>query len=118
MVGSLGFSANLDNNRHWFNIGYPAAYPFDGRRQQICTAPFAFYDTNLNQPYPVGIGCDMTGGSSGGPWIINFSGDAGFANYLNGNNSYRRLDPEEMYSPYFGDAAQNLYDELISIASP
>ena len=25
VVGSLGFSANLDNNRHWFNLGYPAA---------------------------------------------------------------------------------------------
>ena len=119
VVGSLGFSANLDNNRHWFNIGYPAAPPFDGTRQQICAAPFAFNDTNMNKPYPVGIGCDMTGGSSGGPWIINFSGEVGAANYLNGNNSYRYSEgPEEMFSPYFGDAAQNLYDELISIASP
>jgi V8-like Glu-specific endopeptidase len=119
VVGNLGFSANLDNNRHWFNIGYPVASPFDGRQQQICVAPFAYNDTNMNKPYPVGIGCDMTGGSSGGPWIINFSGGAGSANYLNGNNSYRYSEgPEEMFSPYFGDAAQNLQDELISIASP
>jgi V8-like Glu-specific endopeptidase len=119
VVKSLGFAANLDNNRHWFNIGYPADSPFDGRTQQICAAPFAFNDTNMNKPYPVGIGCDMTAGSSGGPWIINFSGEVGAANYLNGNNSYRYSEgPEEMFSPYFGDAAQNLYDELISIASP
>ena len=60
-----------------------------------------------------------TGGSSGGPWITNFSGDAGSANYLNGHNSYRYSEgPEEMFSPYFGDAAQNLRDELISVASP
>ena len=36
VVGNLGFSANLDNNRHWFNIGYPVPSPFDGKRQQIC----------------------------------------------------------------------------------
>jgi V8-like Glu-specific endopeptidase len=118
-VGSLGFSANLENNRQWFNLGYPAAYPFDGSRQQICVGSFAYNDTNMNQPYPVGIGCDMTGGSSGGPWIINFSGDVGPANYLNGHNSYRYTEsPEEMFSPYFGDAAQSLRDELVSIASP
>ena len=118
VVGNLGFSANLDNNRHWFNIGYPAASPFDGRRQQICAASFAYNDKNMNKPYPVGIGCDMTGGSSGGPWIINFSGNAGSANYLNGHNSYRYSDPEEIFSPYFVDAAQSLRDKLISIASP
>jgi hypothetical protein len=118
-VGSLGFAANLDNNRHWFNIGYPVAPPFDGSGQQICTAPFAFNDTSLPEPSPVGIGCDMTGGSSGGPWIINFSGEVGSANYLNGNNSYRYPGrSEELYSPYFEDAAQNLRDELVSIASP
>ena len=116
VVGNLGFSANLDNNRHWFNIGYPAAPPFDGTQQQICTASFAFNDKNMNKPYPVGIGCDMTGGSSGGPWIINFSGSAGSANYLNGQNSYRYSEgPEELFSPYFGDAAQSLRDELVSI---
>jgi V8-like Glu-specific endopeptidase len=116
VVGNLGFSANLDNNRHWFNIGYPAAFPFDGTQQHICTASFAFNDKNMNKPYPVGIGCDMTGGASGGPWVINFSGDAGSANYLNGHNSYRYSEgPEEMFSPYFGDAAQSLRDELVSI---
>ena len=121
VVKSLGFAANLDNNRHWFNIGYPADSPFDGRTQQICTAPFAFNDNPTGNPkiqddLTVGIGCDMTAGSSGGPWIVNFSGDAGSANYLNGNNSYRYSEgPEEMFSPYFGDAAQSLRDELVSI---
>jgi hypothetical protein len=57
----------------------------------------------------------MTGGSSGGPWILNFSGQAGGTNYLNGNNSYRyTMHPQELFSPYFGDAAKLLYDELIA----
>jgi hypothetical protein len=62
------------------------------------------------------MGCDMTRGSSGGPWIRKFSGVAGSANYLNGNNSYRYTShPEEMFSPYFGEGAKTLYEQLLGI---
>jgi V8-like Glu-specific endopeptidase len=114
VVGNLGFSYNLSSSQLWFNFGYPSDAPFDGKWQYICTGPFARNDTNLNKPYPVGMGCDMTRGSSGGPWIKDFSGVAGSANFLNGNNSYRYTDhPEEMFSPYFGDAAKTLWNQLM-----
>jgi V8-like Glu-specific endopeptidase len=117
IVGNLGFSYNLSSSSQlWFNIGYPTYAPFDGKWQYICTGPFAYNDTNLNNPSPVGMGCDMTRGSSGGPWIKDFSGVAGSANFLNGNNSYRYTDhPEEMFSPYFGDAAKTLWNQLMGI---
>ncbi|MES0361059.1 MAG: hypothetical protein ABUK20_09105, partial [Anaerolineales bacterium] len=89
VVGNLGFSYNLSSEQLWFNFGYPSYTPFDGKWQFICTGPFAYNDSSLNEPYPVGMGCDMTRGSSGGPWIKDFSGVAGSANFLNGNNSYR-----------------------------
>jgi hypothetical protein len=58
-------------------------------------------------PETIGIGCDMTGGSSGGPWIV----DWGTNNYLNSNVSYGYIGvPDQFYGPYFGDAAQALYD--------
>ena len=39
-------------------------------------------------------------------------------NFLNGNNSYRYLShPAEMFSPYFGNRAKELYDDLM-IDSP
>jgi len=94
-VGSLGFAYNL------------------GKTQQICAASFAYADTSMTDPFPVAMGCDMTRGSSGGPWILDFSGQVGSTNFLNGNNSYRyTFHPQELYSPYFGDSAKFLYDEL------
>jgi len=113
VVGSLGFAYNQDSGLHWMNFGYPSAEPFDGKTQQICVASFAYADTSMPAPSPIAMGCDMTPGSSGGPWILSFSGQVGQTNYLNGNNSYRySFHPREMYSPYFGDAAKSLYEEL------
>jgi len=115
VVGSLGFAYKLSGGLHWLNMGYPSAPPFDGKTQQICAASFAYADTSMPAPSPVAMGCDMTRGSSGGPWILSFSGHVGSTNFLNGNNSYRYTShPEELYSPYFGDAAKSLYDELLA----
>lgn len=112
VVGSLGFAYNRTNGLHWLNMGYPSAAPFNGGTQQICAASYAYTDTSLPGPSPVAMGCDMTRGTSGGPWIMDFSGQVG-GNYLNGNNSYRySIHPEELFSPYFGNGAKLLYDEL------
>jgi V8-like Glu-specific endopeptidase len=110
-VGNLGFAANLSNDtQHWFDIGYPEA-PFNGGVQQICAASYAYSDTNYpGGPYPVAMGCDQAPGSSGGPWILDFRGGS----YLNGHNSYRYNGfPEEIFSPYFGDVAQDLHQRLL-----
>lgn len=112
VVGSLGMQYNLPDPQHWFNIGYPALAPFNGKYQYICASSFAYRDTSLAPPSPIGMGCDMTPGSSGGPWILNFSGEAGATNFINGNNSYRYLRQEEMFSPYYGGAAKVLWDQL------
>jgi V8-like Glu-specific endopeptidase len=109
IVGSLGFAYNLNPNQHWFNIGYPVGAPFDGKTMQICAASFARNAPSYTSPIPMAMGCDMTPGSSGGPWIIDFSGSPGNTNYINGNNSYRYTGlEEEIYSPYFSDAAKDL----------
>jgi V8-like Glu-specific endopeptidase len=118
VVGNLGFAYNLPNNQHWFSFGYPAQSPFDGKTQEICTSSFAYSDGSFfAPPYPSGVGCNMTPGSSGGPWINQFGGPAGSSNYLNGNNSYRYIShPEEMFSPYFGNEAKVLLDGLLADA--
>ena len=113
VVGSLGFKYNMGNSLHWLNLAYPSESPFSGTTQQICAGSFAYADTSMPDPSPVAMGCDMTRGSSGGPWVLDFSGTAGNNNFLNGNNSYRYGSrPEELYSPYFGSQAKNLWDEL------
>lgn len=110
VVGRLGFAFNLDKVQHWFNFGYPSDPPFDGKTMQICAGSFARNAIGSTAPIPVGMGCDMTGGSSGGPWVINFSGAHGDSNLLNGNNSFRYTvdDEDEIYSPYFGQSALDL----------
>ena len=115
VVGSLGFAYNQGSGLHWMNIGYPSSAPFDGKTQQICAGSFAYADTSVPAPNPVAMGCDMTQGSSGGPWILSFSGQFGQTNFVNGNNSYRySYHPKELFSPYFGNSAKTLYDELIT----
>ncbi|MGW8142859.1 MAG: trypsin-like serine peptidase [Anaerolineales bacterium] len=114
-VGSLGFAYNMDHRLHWTNIAYPSEAPFTGSTQQICSGSFAYEDMSGPSPFPIAIGCDMTGGSSGGPWILDFSGSAGSSNLLNGNNSYRYPShPKELFSPYFGSFAQSFHNTLIS----
>jgi V8-like Glu-specific endopeptidase len=115
VVGSLGFAYNQESSLHWMNLGYPSAAPFNGKTQQICAASYAYSDTSMPSPSPIAMGCNMTQGSSGGPWILSFSGKFGLTNYLNGNNSYRyTFHPNELFSPYFGDAAWVLYDDLVN----
>lgn len=50
-------------------FGYPIAPPFDGRSRQSCTSPVSLL-TDIPHATVVGIGCPMTGGSSGGPWLV------------------------------------------------
>jgi V8-like Glu-specific endopeptidase len=110
-VGWLGFAWNWSRVQHWVTMGYPAAAPFNGQRQQICAGSYAYDGSVGASPAPVGIGSDLTGGSSGGPWIWRF----GTGNHVNGVNSYRRsTHPQEMFSPYFGNAAKALFDSLVA----
>jgi V8-like Glu-specific endopeptidase len=110
-VGWLGFAWNWPRVQHWVTMGYPAAPPFNGQRQQISAGSYAYDGSVGASPAPMGIGSDLTGGSSGGPWIWRF----GSGNHVNGVNSYRRsTHPQEMFSPYFGNAAKALFDSLIA----
>ena len=50
----------------------------------------------------------MTGGSSGGPWFIQISGNW----YLNGHNDFTSsLQRGSMFSPYYDDTWHALYNK-------
>lgn len=109
VCGYLGFASGWSRYQHWRQLGYPAAAPFDGRRMVEVASSFAYQGNVPGSPDPNATGNDMTGGSSGGPWVIDF----GSRNRLNGNNSYRLSSrPKEMNSPYFGKSASSLYKQL------
>ena len=116
-VGWLGTSWNQNIVQHWHSIGYPAASPFTGRRMIICTAGYAVTDISSSPLFTFGIGCDMTGGASGGPLIKNFAASAVTgSNQVNGVNSYKytSTQPKALYSPYFGSNAQNIIGCIIN----
>jgi V8-like Glu-specific endopeptidase len=107
-TGNLGSQWNISTNQAWTVIGYPAARPFNGNVQQICHGSFAENDVTKS-PAAVGIGCDLTGGSSGCPWIIAFTGANG-GNRVNGLMSYGYPNRKKAsYSPYFGSTAQQFW---------
>lgn len=98
------------------SYGYPAAGKFNGEQQYACASPFRRWDgTALLDPMQ--ISCDMTGGSSGGGWILdanaNNVGDPGET--LVSVNSYGySFEKTTMYGPYIaaGGQAQTLYNSL------
>ena len=106
-VGKLGFMWDAPRDLHWSAFGYPAETPFTGQTMQVCHASRAVDDvgdTGIG-PDPLGIGCDQTGGSSGGPWIYGLKR----GNYLNSviSYGYDETQPEGTYGPYF-DGSTNL----------
>lgn len=108
-VGWLGTMWNASYYQHVHSIGYPQAAPFNGLTMQICAASFGRHDTSF-VPNTTGIGCDATGGTSGGPWVVGLRR----TNYVNGVNSYKySAQPQALYSPYFDTTAGNLIFCLI-----
>jgi V8-like Glu-specific endopeptidase len=100
-VGSRGIAFNQAAEQHYGSHGYPAAPPFSGGRMFICEADLGTRDTSADPP-TMGIGCDMTGGSSGGGWVVG--------NDVLSVNSYGyTTQPNVMYGPYQGSVAQQLY---------
>lgn len=113
VTGWFGAMFNYDPCQHWHNFGYPAASPFDGTKMWVCAGSKAWRDMYFGSPYTSAMGCDMTGGCSGGPWVVNYQpARAGAKNYVNGVNSYRWVSPSQplaIHSSYFGTGAYNLY---------
>ena len=66
----------------------------------------------MKGPDPFAIGCNMLGGSSGGPYVYKYAPFfSNYRNFVNGVQSFHISGKgSEGYSPYFGDAAKNLFN--------
>lgn len=107
-VGSQGIAWNLSPSQDFSAFGYPAGAPFDGTDLYECqdvTQGSFVYDFG---PDGMWIYCDMTGGSSGGGWLIDVVGGLG---YVNSVSSLGDNNPATYTAgPYQGSAAQKLYN--------
>jgi hypothetical protein len=110
-VGAQGVGFNLARNATMYAFGYPAASPYDGTDIAWCNGPVAAdtYGGSSDQ----GMVCNMTGGSSGGPWFINYTESSGIGT-LNSLNSFKYTGgplSDRMFGPYFGSVIQGVYNE-------
>jgi hypothetical protein len=86
-------------------FGYPAAGKYHGNDLTYCTGPT--FNDQFNDDLTWGIACNMTGGSSGGPWLAGFTNTAGTATSL---NSYGYSGIKNMYGPKFNAKTQAVFN--------
>ena len=108
-VGGSGVAFNQARGLTYKSYGYPAAAPFNGMSLWSCTGT-ATNDPNNPQFGTQGIPCDMTGGSSGGPWFIQTSSSTGASGVQNSINSYGYNRSAVMYGPYWGSVIEATYN--------
>ncbi|HJT56140.1 MAG TPA: hypothetical protein VJ761_06585 [Ktedonobacteraceae bacterium] len=107
VVGGVGWAYNQPTNATFYAYGYPAGYPFDGQTRRSCPGSTGTAWQHGGGTV-VSIPCDMTGGSSGGPWFIQINGKW----YLNGHNDFTSsMQRDHMFSPYYDDTWYALYNK-------
>lgn len=110
-LGWLGFMAGgAPDGKTWRQNGYPAAPPYDGQKLTVNVSAYGARDCAYGNPCTIAVGSPLTGGSSGGPWVAEQNGGL----FANGINSHKRTNCDfNMYSPYFGQEAWNLFQNAV-----
>jgi V8-like Glu-specific endopeptidase len=107
VVPSISLATDLPRNQQYRALGYPAASPFDGEHMYGCDSATTSTDSSQGSPNTVGISCDMTGGSSGGGWLIKRDNTW----YLNGHVDYGYDDmPNVLFSPYYDSFVRGIFN--------
>ncbi len=121
VVGGYRLSFDLDSKARLSAFGYPAAGRYSGNDLTYCSG------SPVTDPYNGvsgardnwGLACKMTGGSSGGPWLItettsdavdstlNASGNGGTLGSL---NSYGYFGVRYMFGPVLDANAKAVYE--------
>ncbi|MEU7602372.1 peptidase [Streptomyces sp. NPDC040724] len=107
-VGAQGILFNGGYNKKMYSFGFPAAAPYDGTKLVYCSGNSG-KDFLLTKDHS--LGCNMTGGSSGGPWFQDFNEATGLGTQVSVNSFGYTFLPNRMYGPYFGNEAKAAYDK-------
>jgi V8-like Glu-specific endopeptidase len=106
---ALKTSGNTVGSSVWA-FGYPAAGKYHGKDLTYCNG------STVSDPYGAatwGVACDMTGGSSGGPWLVgNFTASqiAGGSGSVGSVNSYGYSGLRYMFGPRFNSSTQTTFN--------
>ncbi|WP_414167005.1 trypsin-like serine peptidase [Streptoverticillium reticulum] len=87
-------------------FGYPASTPQRGEELLYCAG-----HTKAAPDDEMSIPCDMTGGSSGGPWLADFDAASGLGTLVSVNSHGDALEHSTtMSGPVLGATARQVYD--------
>lgn len=112
VVGSQPIAFNLAYPREVFAFGYPAAKKYSGQTLVYCSGTPVADTYGGSTDY--GLACDMTGGSSGGPWFADFNKATGTGT-LTSVNSFKYTGlAKYMFGPYFDAYGQKTYQEALA----
>lgn len=102
-VGGNGLNYNYGYSVNLTVWGYPAAGGYDGQTPYYCyNLPTYQYGSRIE------IGCSMTGGASGGSWLLSYDNGSGLG-YVNGVTSTTASPAGYIASPYFDDKISAIY---------
>jgi hypothetical protein len=108
VVGAQGLQFNGGYNKAMYAFGFPAAAPYDGTRLIYCSGTTS-KDFLFTKDHS--LSCNMTGGSSGGPWLASFNEATGKGLQASVNSFGYTFLPNWMFGPYFGTEVKALYDQ-------
>lgn len=97
-----------------YAFGYPAAQKYKGKDLVYCAG--SIFEDPYNDDLTWGVPCNMTGGSSGGPWLSGFSTTSGSGS-LSSLNSYGYSGVTAMHGPKFNADTADVYAAAKSATS-
>jgi hypothetical protein len=92
-------------------FGYPAAQKYRGNDLVYCQGPVR--TDSFTDDLTYGVTCNMTGGSSGGPWFAPFDDESGTGIQMS-VNSYGYTGDKSMYGPMFNSNTQDTWDTALT----
>ncbi|MEV6985944.1 hypothetical protein AB0M95_32430 [Sphaerisporangium sp. NPDC051017] len=108
VVGGQDIGFGRPRGMRAFGFGFPADPPFDGEHLVYCSG--GLHGDPHDQTGDQGMRCDLTAGSSGGPWLSSFDSATGRGVVTSVSSFKYSDDPGTMYGPYFGDEARRLFE--------
>jgi hypothetical protein len=106
-VGANRIAFNQTHPAQVFAFGYPQASPYNGQKLIYCAGKDIVDAWGGTSAF--GLNCNMTGGSSGGPWFVQFGGVDAALNSVNSFKYTAGKFAKYMFGPYFGAYAQTTY---------
>ncbi len=91
-----------------FAFGYPAEPPYNGGALYYCSGRVT--SDAFHASPDSGLRCELTAGSSGGPWLSGFQPATGAGTITSVSSFKYAIDPSTLYGPPLGVVAQALYN--------